>query len=109
MPHAPIAYEERRYKPDLPLRNLVLWVPERHDLLMMKALRAAKHDLRVIKEMNEITPFDMETIVERYNFEMRRTIQALGGHQIFDQRIRAILEMLFGGRYVRGSGLLTMR
>ena len=109
VPHAPIAYEERRYKPDLPLRNLVLWVPERHDLLMMKALRAAKHDLRVIKEMNEITPFDMETIVERYNFEMRRTIQALGGHQIFDQRIRAILEMLFGGRYVRGSGLLTMR
>jgi hypothetical protein len=109
VPYAPVTYEERRYKPDLRLRNLVLWVPERHDILMMKALRAAKHDLQVIQEMHETTPFDLETIVERYNFSMRLAIQALGGHQIFDQRIRLVLEKLFGGKYVRGSGLLTMR
>ena len=108
-PYAPITYEERRYKPDLPLRNLILWVPERHDILMMKALRAAKQDLQVIEEMHKTKPFDLETIVERYNFSMRLAIQALGGHQIFDQCIRAILEMLFGGRYVRASGLLTMK
>ncbi len=108
-PYAPVSYEERRYKPDLRFRNLVVWVPERHDILMMKALRAAKHDLQVIEEMHSAKPFDLEIIVERYNFSMRLAIQALGGHQIFDQRIQAILEMLFGGRYIRGSGLLTMK
>jgi hypothetical protein len=109
VPHAPVTYEERRYRPDLPFRNLVLWVPERHDILVMKALRASNHDLRVIEEMHKTVPFNLETIVELYNFEMRQAILALGGHQIFDQRIRLVLERLFGGRYVRGSGLLTMR
>jgi serine/threonine protein kinase len=106
---APALYEERRYKPDLPFHNLVIWVPERHDLLVMKALRASENDLQVIEEMHEAKPFDLETLVERYNFDMRLAIQALGGHQIFDQRIRLVLERLFGGKYVRGSGLLTMR
>ena len=87
----------------------MLWVPERHDILVMKALRASTHDLQVIEEMHRTQPFHLETIVERYNFEMRRAILALGGHQIFDQRIRLVLEKLFGGKYVRGSGLLTMR
>jgi serine/threonine protein kinase len=109
VPYAPHTYEERRYRPDLPLGNLVLWVPERHDILVMKALRASTHDLQVIEEMHRTQPFHLETIVERYNFEMRRAILALGGHQIFDQRIRLVLEKLFGGKYVRGSGLLTMR
>ena len=109
VPYAPVTYEERRYKPDLRLRNLVLWVPERHDILMMKALRAARHDLQVIQEMHKAEPFDLETIVERYNFSMRLAIQALGGHQIFDQRIRLVLQKLFGGKSIRGSGLLTMR
>jgi hypothetical protein len=28
----------------------VVWVPERHDLLLMKAVRAARHDEEVIVE-----------------------------------------------------------
>jgi hypothetical protein len=77
--------------------------------MMMKALRAAKHDLLVMEEMHQTEPFDLETIVDRYNYEMGRAIRALGGHQIFDQRIQLVLERLFGGKYVRGSGLLTTR
>jgi hypothetical protein len=106
---APDWYEERRFKPDLGFRNLVIWVPERHDLMLMKALRSAKHDLQIIDEMHHVEPFDLETIVERYNFGMRQAIRGLGGHLIFDQRIQAILQKLFGGKSVRGSGQLTMR
>jgi len=109
VPYAPSVYEERRYRPDLPFRNLVLWVPERHDILLMKALRAAENDLQVIKEMHKAKPFHLETIIERYNDEMGQAVRALGGHPIFDQRIRRVLEMLFGGKYVRGSGRLTMQ
>jgi hypothetical protein len=102
----PYNYEDRRQRLDLPFRNLVVLVPERHDLMLMKALRAARHDEEVIQEMHQVEPFDLETIVERYNNEMD---QAVGNHDIFDQQIQLIVEKLFGGKSVRRFGKTAKR
>lgn len=97
----PYNYEDRRRPLDLPFKNLVIWVPEKHDLLLMKALRAAKHDEEVIQEMHQAEPFDLETIVDRYNNEMDH---AVGDHDIFDQKIQLIVEKLFDSKNARRLG-----
>jgi hypothetical protein len=97
----PYNYEDRRQRLEMTFRKLVVWVPERHDLLLMKAVRAARHDEEVLQEMHEAEPFDLETIVERYNEEMG---QAIGDHRILDQQIQLIVEKLFGGKSVRRFG-----
>ena len=102
----PYNYEDRRQRLDLPFRNLVVWVPERHDLLLMKAVRAARHDEEVIVEMHRAEPFDLETIIERYNSEMG---QAVGNHDIFDQNIQLIVEKLFNSKSARRLGKAAKR
>jgi hypothetical protein len=102
----PYNYEDRRQRLNMPFRNLVVWVPERHDLLLMKAVRAARHDEEVIQEMHQAEPFDLEIIVERYNEEMG---QAIGDHKILDQQIQLIVEKLFGGKSVRRFGKAAKR
>lgn len=97
----PYNYEDRRQRLNLPLRNLTVWVPERHDLLLMKAVRAARHDEEVIQEMHEAEPFDLEIIVKRYNEEMG---QIIGDHRILDQKLQLIVEKLFGPKSARRIG-----
>jgi hypothetical protein len=94
----PYNYEDRRVILDLPFRSLVVLVPERHDILLMKAVRAMRNDDEVIREMHEAEPFDLDTIVERYRAEMG---QAIGDHRILDHKIQLIVENLFGRRGVR--------
>jgi PleD family two-component response regulator len=57
---------------------------EKHDILLMKAVRAAMRDEEVLQEMHETEPFNLETIVERYNAEM---VQVIGDHKFLDQQI----------------------
>lgn len=97
----PYNYEDRRMRLDLPFRHLAVWVPEKHDLLLMKAVRAMRHDEEVLQEMHQIEPFDLDTIVERYNAEMG---QAIGDHNILDQKIMLLVEKLFGGKSTRRFG-----
>jgi len=106
--YAPAYYDERRRRLDLPLRNLVVWVPDRHDLLLMKAVRAANHDLQVIEDMHRVKPFNLERILERYNDCMGGVIRATGP-EIFDRHLRLIIEKLFGKRNVRSTLGFTMR
>jgi hypothetical protein len=102
----PYNYEDRRQRLDLPFCNLVVWVPERHDLLLMKAARAARHDEEVIVEMHKAEPFNLETIIERYNEEMGH---AIGDPKIQDQKIALIVEKLFGAKSVRRIGTSSKR
>jgi hypothetical protein len=97
----PWYYLDRCQHLDLPFRKLVICVPERHDLFLMKAVRSSRHDDEVIQEMHQAEPFDLETIVERYNEEMG---QAIGDHDILDQKIELLLEILFGERGRRKVG-----
>lgn len=94
----PWNYEDRRRRLELPFRYLAVVVPERHDLLLMKAVRASRHDEEVIQEMHEVQPFDLETIVQRYDEEMG---QAIGDHQILDLKLELIIEKLFGAGAAR--------
>lgn len=100
----PYNYEDRRQVLDLPLRNLVVVVPDRHDLLLMKAARSMRNDDEVIQEMHEAEAFDLDTIVERYRSEMSH---AIGDPRILDQKILLIIEKLFGRRGVRRFGTVS--
>jgi hypothetical protein len=97
----PWNYEDRRQRLDLPFRSLVVFVPERHDLLLMKAVRASRHDEEVIQEMHRVEPFDLDTIVQRYDEEMG---QAIGDHKILDLKLELIIEKLFGATAARRIG-----
>jgi hypothetical protein len=97
----PYNYEDRRRPLDLPFRYLTVWVPEKHDILLMKTVRAMRHDEEVLQEMHHAEPFNLDIIVERYNTEMG---QAIGDHNILDQKIALIVEKLFGGRSTRRFG-----
>jgi len=40
----------------------------------MKAVRAQRHDVDVIEEMHQARPFDLDTLVERFDNEMGQTM-----------------------------------
>ena len=94
----PYTYEDRRQVLELPFRNLMVLVPERHDLLLMKAVRSMRNDDEVIQQMHEVEPFDLDTLALRYKAEMGH---AICDHKILDQKILIIVEKLFGRRGTR--------
>lgn len=67
---APVDFESRleRVLPDL--RKLTLFVPERHDLVLMKAVRCYEHDLEAIAEIHAHSRLDLDILVERFREEM---------------------------------------
>jgi hypothetical protein len=91
---APYKYEDRlRRIEGLGLERLQAFVPEKHDLVLMKVLRSYDHDLEVIAEIHERDPLDLKTLVERFRDEM--------GHVVGDQKAHRLslvlaVERLFG-------------
>jgi hypothetical protein len=67
---APHEFESRleRVLPDL--RKLTVLVPEKHDLVLMKAVRSYEHDLEAIAEIHAHAPLDLDTLVRRFDEEM---------------------------------------
>jgi Nucleotidyltransferase of unknown function (DUF6036) len=67
---APYEFESRleRVLPDL--RKLIVLVPEKHDLVLMKAVRCYEHDLEAIAEIHAQAPLDLDTLVRRFEEEM---------------------------------------
>jgi Nucleotidyltransferase of unknown function (DUF6036) len=89
----PYNYEDRRESLDLPFRNLTVVVPERHDLVLMKTIRAYRHDVDVIEEMHRACPLDLETLVERFDNEMA---QAVVDPRNLRLNFLHVIERLFG-------------
>lgn len=89
----PWDYEDRRQPLDLHLGKLGVWVPERHDLLLMKAVRAARHDVQVIQEMHAAEPFQLDVLLDRF---MREMGQATIDPRILELQFAHIVEVLFG-------------
>ena len=52
------------------LTQLQVFVPEKHDLVLMKAVRAYEHDLEAIAEIHARSPLGLETLVRRFEEEM---------------------------------------
>jgi hypothetical protein len=67
---APSDFESRLERVLSNLRRLIVLVPEKHDLVLMKAVRAYEHDLEVIAEIHRGFPLDLETLVGRFETEM---------------------------------------
>lgn len=81
------------------LSFLRLYVPEQHDLALMKIVRGYENDIQTICEIHENMPFCFETLMERFLTEMTHvignsnlirlsfllTISKLSGDELADQ------------------------
>jgi serine/threonine protein kinase len=101
----PTGHEDSRERLVPGFRNLVVWVPSRYHLLLMKAVRASRRDVDVIVEMHRAFPFDLEVIVERSNEQSPR---AFGNLETL-AHVGLLVEKLFGPNRVHRVGSLTMR
>ena len=97
----PYDYEDRRQPLDLHFRKLAVWVPERHDLLLMKAVRAARHDVEVLQQMHDAEPFQLDVLLDRFEREMQ---QATIDPKILELQFAYIIETLFGTTEARKVG-----
>jgi hypothetical protein len=79
-----------RVLPDL--RKLEVFVPEKHDLVLMKTVRAYEHDLETIEAIHRMSPLDLDTLVERYEKEMGAII---GDPARLRGNFLAVIERLF--------------
>jgi len=78
MQHATVAdvpynYQDRLHRQLPELENLEVWILEKHDLALSKAVRCNEGDLQQILEMHEAVRLDFDTLVDRFNNEMKQT------------------------------------
>ncbi len=88
---APEGMEERLERVLAHLERLRVLVPEKHDLALMKMLRANQHDLDVIAEMHSHSSFDLDVLVDRYENEM----DPVGDPRTIRANFLALVEVLF--------------
>lgn len=93
MQDAPFNLEDR-LKVILPgLERLVVLVPEKHDLVLMKMLRGEEPDLEVAEEINQKHGLNPDTLVTRYLEEMKHIA---GEVRRIDLNLLALMSRLFG-------------
>lgn len=88
---APSEFETRLERVLSDLRRLTVFVPERHDLVLMKAVRAYEHDLEVIGEIHARFPLELETLVARWEAEM----SPIGDPSRLQGNFLAVVERVF--------------
>lgn len=89
---APYSHEARLETLEIPgLRNLAVQVPEHHDLAIMKATRGFDRDLEAIAQMHAVQPFDLPTLVARFE-----ETWLPGPQRLADLGFLSAIEALFG-------------
>ncbi len=89
---APCSHEDRLEALEIPgLVFLRVLVPERHDLAIMKLTRGLTRDLEAIVEIHDDEPFDLETLVERYD-----DTWVAGQQSLLDAGFRCALSAMYG-------------
>lgn len=88
----PYDYESRLERILPQFTRLSVWVPERHDLVLMKTMRADAHDLDAIVEIHSNAPLDFETLVGRFISEMDA---AIGEPTRIRRNLLVVVERLF--------------
>ena len=88
---APEDFEARLVHVLPQLARLVVRVPERHDLVLMKAIRGDEHDLQAAEEIHAHSPLDLDILVRRFQKE----IDPIGPHERFRGNFLALVERLF--------------
>jgi hypothetical protein len=75
------------------LKRLKVLTLEAHDLALSKAVRAWEKDLAMIRDLHQIHPLDLQTLLQRYIVEMSH---AIGHPKTLDLNFCALIERLFG-------------
>jgi hypothetical protein len=88
---APYEFESRLERVLPALRKLTVLVPEKHDLVLMKAVRCYEHDLDAISEIHAHTPLDLDTLVRRFEEEM----DPIGDPDRIRRNFLVVVERLF--------------
>ena len=85
---------EDRLERQLPeLRNLQVWVLEKHDLVLSKSVRCDEHDLEQLEELHAKNPLDFDVLVTRFRTEMTH---AIGEPAKIRERFLEMIERLSG-------------
>lgn len=87
----PENYESRLERVLTDLKRLRVLVPERHDLVLMKAMRAYEHDIQVISEIHAHAPLSLEILEDRFLNEM----SPIGPPARIRQNFLLVIEHLF--------------
>lgn len=89
---APETFHDRCVQLDLPgFRFLKVYVPERHDLALMKTARGDSRDLDALAVLHEAEPLAFETLLARYN-----EMQFVGDPRTLRFNFLLLIERLFG-------------
>ena len=89
----PEDWESRQLTLRLGFKNLVVRVPEWHDLAISKVSRGLGRDYAALKAMHEAKPLRLRTLVERYD-EARRV--RVGDPWRFKENFLVLVATLFG-------------
>jgi|SRR5215472_3206634 len=90
----PYDFEDRLQRYALEgLTRLEIWVPERHDLALMKTARGETPDLDAIVAIHRRQPLDLEVLIKRA-LDMRSTV--MGPWSMFRLKFLAMIEAVFG-------------
>lgn len=86
------------------LSKLRVFVPEAHDLAILKIARGEAHDLDAVEDIHRSAPLDLDTLVLRYR---ETTTQVMG--RLEDHRLNflAAVARLFGEEAARRVDLAT--
>lgn len=91
---APWHFESRLLPLNAPgWSRLTVFVPEPHDLVLMKCVRGYEHDLETAAEIHRTYGLDLETLLSRFLDEMTHVI---GDSVRSDQNFRALVDRLYG-------------
>lgn len=91
---APWSFDERLEKLESEgWSRLVISVPERHDLVLMKCVRGYEHDLEAAELIHGARGLDLETLVARFVGEMTHVV---GDPDRIALNFRVLVERLFG-------------
>ena len=71
--------------------QLTVVVPERHDLAIMKLARGYEHDLQALEDIHRLQPFDVETLLARY-----QATEVVGPRRRFALALLDLIARLFG-------------
>lgn len=75
------------------LSHLKIWIPEIHDFILMKTMRAYDHDLEVIEEISKRNKVSKAILSQRFKNEMNHVI---GRRPHLNLNFAAVLARCFG-------------
>lgn len=89
----PYNYEDRLERMLPELKNLAVWVLEKHDLALSKVIRCYEHDLQQLDEIHMHSGFDFGILLDRFRTEMGHVV---GDPERIRQNFLELIERLFG-------------